>query len=136
MKEQVGTARTKYNTAIAYDTADRVTGMTFTNGSVSYTYDGVGRIATKSITAGTYTDTYTYSYLAGGYGTGSTTGLITSQSQGNESCTSLPLALPERSGKQELFPASSSTVPTQGAVAEASKSAAAPFQYSTVPVRP
>ncbi len=87
MKEQVGTARTKYNTAIAYDTADRVTGMTFTNGSVSYTYDGVGRIATKSITAGTYTDTCTYSYLAGGYGTGSTTGLITSQSQGNESCT-------------------------------------------------
>ncbi len=54
MKEQVGTARTKYNTAIAYDTADRVTDVTFTNGSVIYTYDGIGRIATKNITAGTY----------------------------------------------------------------------------------
>ena len=87
MKEQVGTARTKYNTTIAYDTADRVTSMTFTNGSVSYTYDGIGRIATRTVTAGSYSDICTYSYLAGGYGTGSTTGLITSQSQGNESCT-------------------------------------------------
>ena len=86
-REQVGTNRTIYNTAITYDTAGRVTKCSFTNGSVAYTYDGVGRIATKSITAGTYTDTCTYSYLAGGYGTGSTTGLITSQSQGNESCT-------------------------------------------------
>ena len=65
MKEQVGAARTKYNTASACDTADRVTDVTFTNGRVSYTYDGVGRIATKKITAGSYTDTCTYGYLAG-----------------------------------------------------------------------
>ena len=67
-----------YKTAYTYDNDNRVTGMTFDGGNaIGYTYDSLGRIAT--CTAGPLSTTY--GYVAGGYGTGSTTPLVASIQQ-------------------------------------------------------
>lgn len=67
-----------YKTAYTYDNDNRVTGMTFDGGNaIGYTYDSLGRIATR--TAGPLSTTY--GYVAGGYGTGSTTPLVASIQQ-------------------------------------------------------
>ena len=67
-----------YKTAYTYDNDNRVTGMTFDGGNaIGYTYDSLGRIATR--TAGPLSTTY--GYVGGGYGTGSTTPLVASIQQ-------------------------------------------------------
>lgn len=67
-----------YKTAYTYDNDNRVTGVTFDGGNaIGYTYDSLGRIATR--TAGPLSTTY--GYVAGGYGTGSTTPLVASIQQ-------------------------------------------------------
>ena len=69
---------TNYKTAYTYDNDNRVTGMTFDGGNaISYTYDNLGRIATRT----TSPLSTTYGYVAGGYGTGSTTPLVASIQQ-------------------------------------------------------
>ena len=65
-------------TTYAYDNDNRVTGMTFDGGNaLSYTYDNLGRIATRTASP----LSTTYGYAAGGYGTGSTTPLVASIQQ-------------------------------------------------------
>ncbi len=69
---------TNYKTAYTYDNDNRVTGMTFDGGNaIGYTYDSLGRIATRTASP----LTTTYGYVGGGYGTGSTTPLIASIQQ-------------------------------------------------------
>ena len=58
------------------------------NNKVAYAYDALGRLASRTATVGGNAATSTYSYVAGGHGSGSTTPLIASISQGNnESCS-------------------------------------------------
>mgnify|MGYP004551886803 CR=1 FL=1 len=65
-------------TTYAYDNDNRVTGMTFDGGNaLSYTYDSLGRIASRTASP----LSTTYGYAAGGYGTGSTTPLVASIQQ-------------------------------------------------------
>ncbi len=65
-------------TTYAYDNDNRVTGMTFDGGNaISYTYDSLGRIASRTASP----LSTTYGYVAGGYGTGSTTPLVASIQQ-------------------------------------------------------
>lgn len=67
-----------YKTAYTYDNDNRVTGMTFDGGNaIGYTYDSLGRIATRTASP----LTTTYGYVGGGYGTGSTTPLVASIQQ-------------------------------------------------------
>ena len=67
-----------YKTAYTYDNDNRVTGMTFDGGNaIGYTYDNLGRIATRTASP----LSTTYGYVAGGYGTGSTTPLVASIQQ-------------------------------------------------------
>ena len=69
---------TNYKTAYTYDNDNRVTGMTFDGGNaIGYTYDNLGRIATRTASP----LTTTYGYVGGGYGTGSITPLIASIQQ-------------------------------------------------------
>ena len=85
--EYVGTARTKYTTAFGYDTENRVTSLTYGTGSVSYTYDKLGRITKRVLKPATTAVNTTYTYLAGGQGTDSTTGMIQKITQGGVSLT-------------------------------------------------
>ena len=67
-----------YKTAYTYDDDNRITGMTFDGGNaIGYTYDNLGRIATRT----TSPLTTTYEYVEGGYGAGSTAPLISSIQQ-------------------------------------------------------
>ena len=67
-----------YKTAYTYDDDNRITGMTFDGGNaIGYTYDNLGRIATRTASP----LSTTYGYVAGGYGTGSTTPLVASIQQ-------------------------------------------------------
>ena len=67
-----------YKTAYTYDNDNRVTGMTFDGGNaIGYTYDSLGRIATRTASP----LSTSYGYVAGGYGTGSTTPLVASIQQ-------------------------------------------------------
>ena len=67
-----------FSTGYTYDNDNRVTGMTFDGeNALSYTYDNLGRIATR--TTGPLSSTY--SYVGGGYGAGSTTPLVSSIQQ-------------------------------------------------------
>ena len=85
--ELVGEARTKYTTGFGYDIENRVTALTYSTGSAAYTYDKLGRITKRRITpASTNIDT-TYTYLAGGQGTDSTTALIQKITQGGVTLT-------------------------------------------------
>lgn len=69
-----------YKTGYTYDNDNRVTAMTFDGtAAVSYAYDELGRISTRTV--GKLTSTY--GYVSGGYGTNSTTPLVASISQGS-----------------------------------------------------
>ena len=80
--ESVGA--TNYKTSYAYDNDNRVTEAGFGGSDkVKYAYDNLGRISSRTVetsnAAGNLTSTY--SYVAGGYGTGSTTPLVAKISQ-------------------------------------------------------
>ena len=76
LKETLPTQQ--FRTGYTYDNDNRVTGMTFDGEiALSYTYDNLGRIATR--TTGPLSSTY--SYVGGGYGAGSTTPLVSSIQQ-------------------------------------------------------
>lgn len=67
-----------FSTGYTYDNDNRVTGMTFDGeNALNYTYDNLGRIATR--TMGPLSSTY--GYVDGGYGAGSTTPLVSSIQQ-------------------------------------------------------
>ena len=74
-----------HKSAYAYDKDNRVTSITYDGSAhkVSYVYDELGRVKTRTaecgVTAGKLTSTY--GYMAGGYGTNSTTPLVASISQ-------------------------------------------------------
>ena len=85
--EYVGATRTSYTTGFGYDAENRVTALVYGTGSMGYTYDKLGRIAKRTLTpAATDIDT-TYTYLPGGQGTNSTTGLIQNITQGGVTLT-------------------------------------------------
>ena len=67
-------------TEIAYDPKDNAAGTAEVN-KVAYTYDALGRVATRAITSGENTQTATYEYVNGGHGTNSTTPLVESIQQ-------------------------------------------------------
>ncbi len=77
-KEKVGSGRTAYQTDFTYDIENRPTNLTYgsTSNKVDYTYDALGRISTRKMTAGGSTFTGTYYYKDGDYGNGSTTSLV------------------------------------------------------------
>ena len=82
-REQVGSARTVYRTDFTYDKENKPTKLTYGSNSnqVAYAYDDIGRMTTRTATVGGKAYTATYGYTAGGHGTGSTTGLISSIAQ-------------------------------------------------------
>ena len=67
-------------TEIAYDPKDNAADTAEVN-KVAYTYDALGRVATRAITSGENTQTATYAYVNGGHGTNSTTPLVESIQQ-------------------------------------------------------
>ena len=89
-KEKVGSNRTAYQTNFTYDKENKPTLMTFgdANNKVSYVYDALGRISSRTLAVGGTGTTITYNYVDGGYGPGSTTPLVESIAQSNnESCS-------------------------------------------------
>ena len=89
-REKVGADGTAYRTDFSYDRENKPTLIIFgdANNKVAYAYDALGRLSTRTATVGGNAATSTYSYVAGGHGSGSTTNLIASISQGNgESCS-------------------------------------------------
>ncbi len=81
-KEQVGSEYTPYSTAFTYDTENRPTLLNY-GGSrqTAYTYDGLGRIVNRTVNAGNAALTSNYTYVAGGFGTNSSTPLVQTISQ-------------------------------------------------------
>ena len=88
-KEQVGTARTAYQTDFTYDNENKPTLMTFGDASnkVAYAYDAIGRMTSRTVTAAGRAYATTFSYLAGSNGSGNTTPLIASMTQSGETCS-------------------------------------------------
>lgn len=85
--EYVGAEREIYTTGFGYDAENRVTALVYGTGSIGYIYDKLGRITKRTLTpSATGIDT-TYTYLPGGQGTNSTTGLIQSITQGGVTLT-------------------------------------------------
>ena len=80
-----------YKTSYTYDIDNRVTEMQFETDlefdddthKVAYEYDELGRIAGRALTNGSSAYDTTYTFIAGGYGTNSTTPLIAGISQGS-----------------------------------------------------
>lgn len=76
-KERVGGGRTAYSTTFTHDNENRPTLLNFGgNRQVAYTYDGIGRVSQRTVNAGSAAVATSYSYLAGGHGTGSATPLV------------------------------------------------------------
>ena len=68
-----------HRSSYTYDNDNRITEITYDNTSdqkVSYNYDDLGRVASRTVTSGTNVQTTTYTYVDGGYGTNSTTPLV------------------------------------------------------------
>ena len=88
-KEQVGTARTPYQTDFTYDNENKPTLMTFgdTNNKVAYAYDAIGRVSSRTVTAAGHAYATAYGYAAGNNGSGNTTPLISSLTQSGENFT-------------------------------------------------
>ncbi len=88
-KEQVGTARTAYQTDFTYDNENKPTLMTFGDASnkVAYAYDAIGRMSSRTVTAAGHSYATTFSYLAGSNGSGNTTPLVASMTQSGETCS-------------------------------------------------
>ena len=76
--EQAGSEA--HETEFAYDRDNRVTGITYDGSAqkVNYTYDELGRVASRVAECGADAGklTSTYEYVDGGYGTNSTTPLV------------------------------------------------------------
>ena len=88
-KEQVGTARTPYQTDFTYDNENKPTLMTFgdTNNKVAYAYDAIGRVSSRTVTAAGHAYATAYGYATGNNGSGNTTTLISSLTQTGENFT-------------------------------------------------
>ena len=87
-KEQVGENREKYTTTFTHDEENRPTLMTFgDNQTVTYTYDGLGRVSERSANAGGTAVTTAYTYLDGAYGSNSTTPLVRTMTQAGTELT-------------------------------------------------
>ena len=82
-REQVGTSRTAYQTNFTYNEENKPTQLTYgnSNDQVSYTYDSIGRVSGRTIKVNGTSFPATYSFVAGGHGTKSTTNLIQNISQ-------------------------------------------------------
>ena len=88
----IGTGYTRYGTTFAYDSENRVTGVTYSidsngAGQTSVTYDALGRVSKRTVKPGSIAYETTYSYRTGGYGTGSTTPLVGVMTQTGETMT-------------------------------------------------
>ena len=74
-----------YRSEYEYDRDNRITEITYDGGphKVSYDYDALGRVTTRTAECGVPAGmlTSTYGYIAGGYGTNSTSPLVSSISQ-------------------------------------------------------
>ena len=81
-KEQVGSDYVPYTTTFTYDSENRPTVLNY-GGSrqTTYTYDGLGRITKRTVSAGNATQTSNYTYVAGGFGANSTSPLVQTISQ-------------------------------------------------------
>lgn len=70
----------QYKTNLTYDKDNRITKVNYGNAAgsenVRYVYDVLGRLQTRTLETGADDYVLTYNYLAGGYGAGSTTGMI------------------------------------------------------------
>lgn len=87
-KEQVGENREKYTTTFTHDEENRPTLMTFgDNQTVTYTYDGLGRVSERSANAGGTAVRTAYTYLDGAYGSNSTTPLVRTMTQAGTELT-------------------------------------------------
>ena len=87
--EQVGTAREKHTTAFGYDEENRVTSLQYdgsTDEQVEYTYDALGRIATRTVTVNGQAHTTAYTYVPGSE-VNATTGLIQTITQNGVTLT-------------------------------------------------
>ena len=73
----MGTNKEKHSTGFTYDAENRVTELAYdgSNGTVSYTYDRLGRITQKKVTLNGHDLITAYTYAAGA-GTNATTSLI------------------------------------------------------------
>ncbi len=80
-----GWTKDTYETSYAYDIDNRVTEMQFDDSAhkVAYTYDELGRINARTLTNGTASYLTTYTFVTGGYGTNSTTPLVSGITQGS-----------------------------------------------------
>ena len=88
-REEVGEGwlGSTHKTSYTYDIDNRVTEMQFDDSQhkIAYTYDELGRIKKRALTNGTAGYTTTYTFVAGGYGTNSTTPLVAGITQGTGS---------------------------------------------------
>ena len=87
-KEQMGSERTAFAITFTHDNENRPTLLNFgSSRQVAYVYDGLGRISRRTVNAGGTDVATTYSYLAGGHGTGSTTPLVETITQSGATLT-------------------------------------------------
>ena len=87
-KEQMGSERTAFAITFTHDNENRPTLLNFgSSRQVAYVYDGLGRISRRTVNAGGTDVATTYSYLAGGHGTGSTTPLVQTITQSGTTLT-------------------------------------------------
>ena len=85
--EYVGASRVRYTTGFGYDNENRVTALTYGTGSMAYTYDKLGRITKRTVKPASTNIESTFTYVAGGHGTNSTTGLIQTITQNGVTLT-------------------------------------------------
>ena len=88
-REEVGEGwlGSTHKTSYTYDVDNRVTEMQFDDSlhKIAYEYDELGRIKERALTNGSAGYTTTYTFVAGGYGTNSTTPLVAGITQGTGS---------------------------------------------------
>ncbi len=88
-REEVGEGwlGSTHKTSYTYDIDNRVTEMQFDDAThkIAYEYDELGRIKERALTNGSAGYTTTYTFVAGGYGTNSTTLLVAGITQGTGS---------------------------------------------------
>ena len=85
--EYVGTARARYTTGFGYDDENRLTALTYGTGSAAYAYDGLGRVTQRTVQPASTPIQTAYTYVPGGYGAQSATGLIQTITQGGVTLT-------------------------------------------------
>ena len=89
--ELVGASKEKHSTTFVYDeNENRITHLNYDgseNDQVAYTYDDLGRIASRTVKINGQPITTTYTYVPGGYGQNSTTGLIQTITQNGVTLT-------------------------------------------------